>query len=328
MDDAGSLEAARPLAKWALGGLCVLLLVLALVSIVPSDQWFIRALDMVREPMLYLALILLAASALIAKWRWQLIAGFAVVTAIHIVRIWPYFAIAPAQTELSEATSDECFTVLALNVKMKNQEFTKVARLIDRTKPDMLLLMEPDAKWADQLAAQLGRYSYRLSRPQSNAYGMIFASNLPVRSARMVSNTEANTPTLYATIEARAGATFEFIGLHPRPPIPGQDTRKRDANIARAGTNTPDGLADALVMGDFNDVPWSRTTATFREKGKWLDPRIGRGTFPTFPASYAFVGWPLDQLMTKNQMDVASFERMENVGSDHLPMRARVCLRQ
>lgn len=323
-DRALSVDVVRTIASRSLAVVCILLVGLALLSIAPGDKWFIRLLYLIREPLLYFALGLAFVSASVGKWRWRLMAGFAIVAAIHFVRMWPYFALAPVQVTLADATPDGCFSALSLNVKMTNQEYQKVARIIDRTKPDILLLMEPDAKWAHALAPQLSHYSYRLSKPQDNAYGMEFASNLVVRKAQMVSNTAANTPTLYATIDVRSGAQFEFIGLHPRPPIPGQNTTKRDANIARAAAH---GLADALVMGDFNDVPWSRTTTTFREQGGWRDPRIGRGSFPTFPVGYTLVGWPLDQLMVKNKVEAVSFTRMENVGSDHLPVLAHVCIR-
>ncbi len=312
--------------RWFLIALCALLSLLALISLIPSDQWFIRILDFIREPLFYLALILAVVSLFVGARRWWLTGGFVFVAAIQLFRFWPYFELAPQQIALSDAPSDNCFTAVSLNVKIKNEGYGEIASFLDRAQPDILLLMETDANWARELAPQLAKYSYRLSKPQDNAYGMIFASNLPVRKAQMVANTSANTPTLYATIEHPSGARFEFVGLHPRPPIPGNDTGTRDANIARAGAKTPDNLVDVLVMGDFNDVPWSRTTTTFREQGGWRDPRIGRGTFPTFPARYAFSGWPLDQLMVKNQMEVDSFEIMQNVGSDHLPVQVRACV--
>lgn len=316
----------RTLLKRTLIILCGLLIALALLSLIPGDQWFIRVLDFIREPLFYLAICLAAVSLLARSRRWWLVGGFTLVAAIQLSRFWPYFALAPQQVAIAAEADGECFTAVSLNVKMTNHGYAKVARFLDQTRPDLLLLMEPDANWERELAPQLARYSYRLSKPLNNTYGMIFASMLPVRKAQMVVNTLANTPTLYATISLPSGATFEFVGLHPRPPLPGQDTGTRDASIARAGARTPDRLADVLVMGDFNDVPWSRTTTTFRKQGGWRDPRIGRGTFATFPAKYVFIGWPLDQFMVKNEMELSSFEIMPNVGSDHRPVLVRACV--
>ena len=310
---------------WALAGACAVLLTLTLVSLLPGNWWFVRLIDLIREPAMYLSLVLAVAALLVGRWRGWLVGGFVVIAALQLMRIWPYVALAPTTLNMSQVEGADCFTVLSLNVKMRNEQYGRVADMIAREQPDVLLLMEPDESWARALAPSLAAYDFRLSKPLDNAYGMIFASNLPVRAARMVTNTSADTPTLYASLDAGRGEPFDFIGLHPRPPVPGQDTRKRDANIARAGAKTLDGHADAVVMGDFNDVPWSRTTTAFRARGGWRDPRIGRGSFPTFPAGYIYAGWPLDQLMVKGLLKIASFDRLQNVGADHLPMFARVC---
>ncbi len=307
--------------------LCIAMLLLTLVSLIPGDKWFIRALDFVREPFFYLAIILGVLAALIVRQRrWLISGGFFAVAAIQLANFWPYFGLAPQQVKLSDAADGDCFTALSLNVKQENDAYDRVAQLIEQERPDLLLLMETNGKWAEELAAEISGFEYVLSKPLENSYGMIFATNMPVLNAEMIANTSANTPTLYATLGTSSGADFEFIGLHPRPPVPGNNTGTRDANIARAGAKTPDRLEDVLVMGDFNDVPWSRTTSQFREAGGWRDPRIGRGTFATFPASYVFAGWPLDQVMVKNHMEVRSFEILENVGADHLPLKVTACV--
>ena len=186
--------------------------------------------------------------------------------------------------------------------------------------------METDAAWIDALEPQLERYGYRIDRPLDNSYGMVFATRLRVDRAAMVDTIGADAPTLYATLRMADGARFEVIGLHPRPPLPGQATDTRDANIARAGSQTPEGLGNVLAIGDFNDVPWSRTTRGFVREGGYLDPRAGRGSYASFPASYALLGWPLDQIFVKDGVKVESLEIGENVGSDHRPLLASVCV--
>ena len=61
------------------------------------------------------------------------------------------------------------------------------------------------------------------------------------------------------------------------------------------------------------------------EAGDWRDPRIGRGTYPTFPADLRAIGWPLDQLMLKGDLDLQSFAVLPDNGSDHRAMIARLC---
>ena len=310
----------------------ILLLIAVLVSLLPSDAWYVRTIDMVREPMSWIAAILLIVAIVVrAPTRWPTVGVLALVIAINVWRIWPYSAFAEAQVMLasgSDAAQDgQCFTAMAVNVKVKNKGYAAIARQIREYDPDVLFLMETDKEWIDQLEPVLSSYGFVRRHPQPHAFGLVFATRLPVAKANIVENTYRDTPTLYATLEPAGGPPIEFIGLHPKPPLPGWNTEQRDENIVNAGVQTPDRLPDALVMGDFNDVPWSRTTTRFRETGDWRDPRIGRGTYATFPSRYLFAGWPLDQLMVKGDLEVGSFAVLPDNGSDHRAMYTQVCAR-
>ena len=309
--------------------MAILAFLVTLVSLWPTDYWLVRTVDLVREPLAYLAVLFgLLALVINGKGRWVAVALFGLTALVNTWRIWPYSVLAGEEIETiaaNEAQMAQCFTALSVNVKVKNTEFAEVAAQIEEVSPDLLLLMETDQNWIDELQGTLADYPYTLTEPQPHAFGMVFASRLPVADARMVENTHRDTPTLYATIDLPNGENFEFIGLHPKPPLPDWNTEERDRNIVRAGTRTPGNNPDSLVMGDFNDVPWSRTTTRFREEGNWRDPRIGRGTYPTFPANLAALGWPLDQIMLRGSLDLRDFTIMPDNGSDHRAVRATLC---
>lgn len=306
-----------------------IMLVSVLISLIPSDLWIIRTVDLVREPMAYIAaLLLLIALAVKTQTRWATVTALALVIAINVWRIWPYSGLAGTQVQLVEqgATSGgECFSAMSVNVKVKNQQFTKLADQVRRLDPDVLFLMEADAQWVEELEPVISGYEHVDSHPQPEAFGLVFATRLPVLKSSIVENTHRDTPTIYATLKPRGSSPIEFIGLHPKPPLPGWNTELRDENIVNAGVQTPDRLPNAFVMGDFNDVPWSRTTTAFRETGAWRDPRIGRGTYPTFPSDMLFMGWPLDQVMLKGELELASFEVLPDNGSDHRALIAQLC---
>ena len=308
-----------------------LLLAAVLVSLIPSDMWFIRTIDLVREPMAYLASLLLVASIFVGpRWRWATVSMFALVIGINVSRVWPYSALAGTELELAEAPmpSDEgqCFSAMAVNVKVKNRQYAALSEELRRYDPDLLFLMETDQSWIDALEPALSRYDHVQRHPQPHAFGLVFATRLRVLKSNVVENTHRDTPTLYATVQPEGSPPIEFIGLHPKPPLPGWNTQMRDRNIINAGIQTPGRLPDAIVMGDFNDVPWSRTTTRFREIGEWRDPRIGRGTYPTFPADMLILGWPLDQLMLKGRLKLTSFEVLPDNGSDHRAVLANFCI--
>ena len=313
----------------ALFVVAILMLIAVLVSLIPTDAWFVRTVDLVREPMAYLAAILLVIALFIkASVRWATVLSLGLVIVINVWRIWPYSGLAATQLSLADSApraEGQCFTALSANVKVKNEQYAMLADQLRRYDPDVLFLMETDAEWIEQLEPVISQYSHVQRHPQPEAFGLVFATRLPVLKSNVVENTYRDTPTLYATLQPEGSQPVEFIGLHPKPPLPGWDTEERDENIVNAGVQTPDRLPDAFVMGDFNDVPWSSTTEKFRETGNWRDPRIGRGTYPTFPSDYRIVGWPLDQLMLKGDLDLVSFEVLPDNGSDHRAMLAHLC---
>ncbi|WBY17065.1 endonuclease/exonuclease/phosphatase family protein [Erythrobacteraceae bacterium WH01K] len=307
-----------------------LMLIAVLVSLIPSDAWFIRTVDLVREPMSYIAALLLILALFIGgARRWAAVAMFGLVILINVWRIWPYSFLADTQLALAEevapADDGKCFSAMSVNVKVKNDQYDEIIAQVRQHDPDVLFLMETDARWINQLEPVLSAYEHVDRHPQPEAFGLVFATRLPTLKSSVVENTHRDTPTLYATLQADGAKPIEFIGLHPKPPLPGWNTERRDENIVNAGVQTPDRLPDAFVMGDFNDVPWSRTTSKFRATGDWRDPRIGRGTYPTFPANLLFAGWPLDQLMLKGELRLQSFEVLADNGSDHRALLAYLC---
>ena len=65
--------------------LAVVMLVSVLASLMPSDHWFIRTIDLVREPMSYLAAILLLIVIFVkSKTRWPATVILGLVIAINV----------------------------------------------------------------------------------------------------------------------------------------------------------------------------------------------------------------------------------------------------
>ena len=77
-----------------------------------------------------------------------------------------------------------------------------------------------------------------------------------------------------------------------------------------------------IVVGDFNDVPWSRTTSLFRKISRLLDPRVGRGFYNTFNAKNILMRWPLDYVFISEEFRVKTFGLTESINSDHFPLYA------
>jgi len=116
------------------------------------------------------------------------------------------------------------------------------------------------------------------------------------------------------------------VGVHPQPPMAlSQPTTLRDGHLLIAAMVAGASDPPSILAGDFNAVPWEAVNRRAARIGGLLDPRIGRGLYPTFRADSLLVSWPLDQILYQEAFGLMSFEKLPDFGSDHFPVFTRLC---
>ncbi len=126
----------------ALAGLLVLI---TAFSIVESNEWWIRIWDFPRVQILVALLfaggVVLSLDRRVGRW---IALCCAVAAGWQLYRIYPYTPLARTELAFAKADSaspDRCFSILSLNVLESNRDYRRTAQLIDRVRPDLLLLM-------------------------------------------------------------------------------------------------------------------------------------------------------------------------------------------
>lgn len=323
-------DRAKILAIWFLRLTTVVLSAGVLLSTLDFNQWWIRAWDFPRAQLLAIMLFLSAALWQFDRsWRPWLPLALIGLCLWQAWRIYPYTPLSPSEVAFIDRSgpnvAEACFSVLSLNVLQDNRNYQRTLAMIEQSDPDILLLMETDQAWVDALGSVDARYDTVLAHPLDNKYGLYFATRLPTKGLQIRDLAQKDTPSVTGTLEIGQHQIF-LTGLHPRPPSPGQDTEERDAELVLAARLAADRNLPAIAIGDFNDVAWSDTTRLFMQTGKYLDPRIGRGTYATFPADMTWLGWPLDHLFVTDEFFITRLEVLDEVGSDHRPILAALCL--
>lgn len=311
--------------RWMWYGLllaCVILSITAFLPLLLVDWWWVRIGDFPRLQLLVAYIVVLLA---IIPFRKRLTAKFAAVAlcagiGIQLFWIFPYLTIASNEVETAQSQdSEKRLRILTANVLQKNTNAAAVLELIDREQPDIVVLCEVNQRWISDLSPLERTYSYHLTHPLDNTYGIAFYSNLRVKSAEVRGLVKKEIPSIDATILLRSGKEVRLFAVHPNPPRPGEDTTKRDAELVLVGREVSKNRS-AIVLGDLNDVGWSRTTNLFQEVSGLLDPRKGRGLFATYDATSWIWRYPLDYLFVSDDFRLSEIRTLPYIGSDHFPL--------
>jgi len=317
--------------NWGRAALIAVAISLIVVSFLPmwwTDRWWVRLWDFPRLQVAALLILVGAGLWLVSlgRWRWPLLGGTAIALAWQISHFVAYFPPYPKQVDsIRNCPPGRQISLLNANVLMTNREFGRLLSLVEQRKPDVVLLLEPGFEWERAVRPLYTVYPFRLSEPLPNTYGMILLSRLPM-GGRIEYLLQPAVPSAKVKLRLAGGEQVDLHAIHPEPPLPGDDSGERDAELVIVGRRVRDEGRAAIVMGDLNDVAWSRTSDLFRRAGGMLDPRVGRGFYPTFNANYPLLRWPLDHLFVSPHFKLMQLDLLSDIGSDHLPIYFELCL--
>ncbi len=241
--------------------------------------------------------------------------------------IIPYTWLFPSEVKLAaQHDKGNLIAILASNVLTPNRNSDALVHLVRTHQPDIVVALETDTWWQNQLDELRAEYPYTIQCPQDNLYGMHVYSRLLLEDAKIQYLVEDDVPSMHALAHLRSGQKVQVHFLHPTPPSPTEndESSERDAELLVVAKAAAKSQLPVIVAGDLNDVAWSTTTRLFRKISGLLDPRIGRGMFNSFHAKYPFIRWPLDHLFHSRHFLLVDIRRLPSIGSDHFPMLIRL----
>lgn len=298
-------------------------------SLIRRDEWWFRGADFPRLQILALGLFAFFAMLFaIPEWTLTtelLFVGLAAAIAYQLKMVLPYTPIWKKQVQKvkpEQINENQQISLLVANVLTPNHKYHLLLEQINRLQPDVVLTLETDQVWQEALKPIEADYPYRVAVPQDNLYGMHLYSRLPLADTEVKFILSDETPSIHATIRLRSGLSVQLYCLHPKPPSPteAKDSTLRDAELLIVGDQIKDIDESCIVMGDLNDVAWSRTTRLFQRISGLLDPRVGRYFMNTFHADYPLLRWSLDHIFHSTDFGLVEMKRLPHIGSDHFPI--------
>ncbi len=309
----------------------IFVVIATLLPFIKLDHWWIRIFDFPRLQLVFMGL--LSITLFIITWQnhtYEYIIGAGTVLAMgyQCFMIFPYTIFSKKEVLTCKDPGDHpVFSIMVMNVYMYNRNAVDAHRLIHDNKPDILVMVETDQWWTNQMDDLKKHYPFHVLVPLENTYGMLFYSKFKLINPQVKYILSDEIPSVHTDVELNSGEIFRFYAVHPKPPAPGHSktSTNRDAELITIGKETREDENPVIVAGDLNDVAWSFTTNLFQRFSELLDPRKGRGMFSTFHARYWLFRWPLDHIFHSDHFQLLEIKTLPYFGSDHFPIYVRLC---
>ncbi|MDT0689999.1 endonuclease/exonuclease/phosphatase family protein [Salegentibacter sp. F188] len=313
----------------------VVLIIVSLLSLVHDlSLWYSKILDFPRLQYMITGILLFPVFLFLNK-KWNLFSiivglGLIAVITIQSIKIFPYFfgdkAVPDADEQIAKSSEIE---IVIANVLITNTSYDEFLKIIQEKNPDIVLAMEVDENWIQNLQVLKEDYAYHIEYPLDNAYGMAMYSKFPLENQIKFLNQE-DVPSFHTKFSLPGGEEFMFHGVHPVAPVPSSKypDNKGEEEIAliKIGDLVAKDSLPSIVAGDYNDVSWSLTSRLFEESGGLKNVRIGRGVFNTFDSNSMIMRWPLDHYFVTEEFYLSEIERLPEFGSDHFPLYVKLVL--
>ncbi len=337
-----------PLAQFALVlALCAFAGQIALAGLSASARWF-------------------WVGELAANLRWQQgVVGLAVFVALASLRRVRLAAasfavsavnVAPALSLHVPADEPTCrgpeLVVSSSNLFYCNRDEDRLRDWLASAGPDVVAFSEVSGFWMQALVRQTDLYPYQviapspdvgaaaaalraqlefespeILSPHESKWGLALLSRYPLDAVRV--HDEPGCPDAYIEADVIVkGARVQVIAMHPeRPGFPPR-TQNRNAALEYVATNTK-WRDDAIVLGDLNVTLYSPAFEDFVERAGLTDSRQGFGRLPTWNPPLELPGrWlDIDHILVRPGIAVLDRWVGPDIGSDHLPVSARVRVR-
>jgi endonuclease/exonuclease/phosphatase (EEP) superfamily protein YafD len=267
--------------------------------------------------------------------HWRVVAAVVVAVSLfwQLGHILPFTPLWPREVP-SARDGREPMRVLTANLRYENSQYDAVAGMITELEPDILLLVELTPNWDQQLESVKQNYEHRITEPRPEGRGIALWSRLPLENESVRHLVTRKRPSVWATCRAPDGQPVELVGLHPAPPGLARedgerhDSRMRDAELVLVAHEIAEQDDRSwIVLGDMNDVAWSRTTRLFKDLSGMVDPRIGRGPYNTYPAAWPLLRYPVDHVFLTPGTNVSRMQKVRCPGSDHFAILVDLLLK-
>lgn len=293
------------------------------MSFLGSHGFFFELLSHFRVHLAGGTVLLMLVAA--AARHWTATVAAALAAAANVIPLLPYAA-SPA----ADVRSGTPVRVMAANLHGPFVDRDAVELLVERERPDVVVLTEVDPSFAKSLAKMAAWLPHRVDGQAGSIFETFVLSRWPIAvraSERAVPWAPVNAYRICPNPAEPLGC-FDLVASHPPPPVQPNAMRLRDRTLQAAARLARESSARwQILAGDLNVTAWSPVFADVLQSSALRDASLGHGLRPTWPTTLpGWLGIRIDHILVSAGIRVAAFRVGPHVGSDHLPAIADLVL--
>lgn len=216
--------------------------------------------------------------------------------------------------------------VMVSNLLSSNTAYDKHIEYIHAIDPDIIVFPEFTGHWETALGAALTDYSFRVTAPIDNPFGIALYSKLPLSDDKTTYLEHRDRPSVEA-VATIGEKTLSIFGTHPPPPTSTAWYLERNRHLLKIASKASALATPMVVLGDLNVTPWSAHFRQFIREGNLKDGRRGLGLLPTWPSFVGFLQIPIDHVVVNDAAQVIEMGVSDGLLSDHKTLWADIRLR-
>lgn len=269
-------------------------------------HWFLDLFAHFRLQYIWIGVLLATILAINKQWLWVGIA--LTIVLLNTAVVLPTL---PSANHLQQPDSTRVYFA---NTYFENHDAATIAQSVQRANPDVAIFAEIEPETFAQLSQQLPEYTFAYHHDAPGLFDLAVLSRTQLNEPIIHHYADERFPSVEISLPGPNGP-LRIIGTHPILPQGHALWQNRNTHMYALSKDIDD--RPTLVMGDFNNTPWSPVFIRFLQESG-LTRHATQPTWPTFLPSAGF-RIPIDHVLTRN-VQVLNTETGEESGADHLPV--------
>ena len=213
------------------------------------------------------------------------------------------------------------------NVFQSNRNYAGMIEAINEVKPDIVVLQEVTAAWADQVQTLSDAYPHHEIVPRPGGSGMALFSRYPLAGVEVLSLDASTHLAILAKVNVE-DTVVSILSLHPPTPVRTYKFLNRNRQFSEAAAILRATRGPRVLIGDLNTTMWSPYFQKLLTESGLRDARLGFGLHPSWPQPLPrFLQLPIDHCLVSDDIQVAGIRTGGGTGSDHRPLIVDLQLR-